>query len=261
MQFQVFLGRIIVLFCSVCAVRSMLQKAMAGLHSSLTGTVTSLCFVLFQDYFKIDMLWSSSFPRSFCDRERRASLYPVHHSAPWNHLDLSWLVHMWFSPVRRSQQLVMSRASSGRERTFAHFTMSDFNSACDACGSPYPLLFFSSRRELTAFQADVKAGRAILSFLCRCSDTWRQFACRGSGLPMLALISILSRENASPAQTLWHPFGTRRNIGPIWTRGKEWKGLVRWTGWTLATGLGGERTGPVAVPRPLSEGLHEELEH
>jgi hypothetical protein len=36
-------------------------------------------------------------------------------------------------------------------------------------------------------------------------------------LPMLALISILSRENASPAQTLWHQFGTRRNIGPIWT--------------------------------------------
>lgn len=124
---------------------------------------------------------------------------------------------MRFSPVRRSQQLVMSRASSGRERTFAHFTMSDFNGACDACGSPYPLLFFSSRRELTAFQADVKAGRAILSFLCRCSDTWRQFACRGSGLPMLALISILSRENASPAQTLWHQFGTWRNIGPIWT--------------------------------------------
>ena len=32
--------------------------------------------------------------------------------------------------------------------------------------------------------------------------------------------------------------------------------------WTSAgTGLGGERIGPVAVPQPPSEGLHEELEH
>ena len=166
MQFQVFPGRVTARSDAYCD-RS--KEFHRHIHA-----VTSACLVLHQDWYALDQLLSLFilFWYVLIEKGRPHSSLCITLMLLWkHHLDIFQRGFACEAVAAISDEQSQLRPGWLPETISSTSDLySDYYSACDACGSWFSFDSFSSRRELTAFQADVKAGPAILSFLCRCSD-------------------------------------------------------------------------------------------